>query len=38
MTYVAIWVMKVCGIAYNIRLPRIPSATLSGTTSASPTS
>ena len=23
MTYVAIWVMKVCGIAYNIRLPKV---------------
>ncbi len=26
MTYIAIWMMKVCRIAYNIRLPKIRSA------------
>jgi stearoyl-CoA desaturase (delta-9 desaturase) len=38
MTYMAIWLMKVCGIAYNLRLPKIPSATIPATAAAGPTS
>jgi stearoyl-CoA desaturase (delta-9 desaturase) len=36
LTYVAIWLMKACGIAYNIRLPKVRSATIPATATARP--